>query len=110
VEDGHRKKVVRQVGLGILRQYKVGFSRRFSFPPPSFFVRSQLLFLVGAYLQSDPISEDQLMTKWNIAVGDTFISDAHFRRIPLRAFSTLLFEHVNTLIPWAELPIDRDFE
>jgi sister chromatid cohesion protein DCC1 len=31
------EKVVRQVGLGILRQYKVSFSERF-FSPPSFLV------------------------------------------------------------------------
>jgi hypothetical protein len=33
------------------------------------------LFLAGN-LQSDPISEDEFMTRWNTAVGDTFISNA----------------------------------
>jgi len=46
------EKVVRQVGLGILRQYRVWF-RSFSFLIPH---RSLPLFL--ADLQSDPISED----------------------------------------------------
>jgi hypothetical protein len=59
------EKVVRQAGLGILRQYS-----RTSF---------DLTFVSGRYLlhlQSDPISEDESMTKWNTTVGDTFISNA----------------------------------
>ena len=51
------EKVVRQVGLGILRQYKIGF-RPHSSVDFNFVYGWYLL-----YLQSDPILEDELMTK-----------------------------------------------
>ena len=56
-------KVVRQVGLGILRQHKVGSARI-----------SQSIWYV-TLLQNDPVPEDEFMTKWNTAVGDTFASN-----------------------------------
>jgi sister chromatid cohesion protein DCC1 len=65
------EKVVRQVGLGILR------FRAVSFP--------SLIPCLVLYLQSDPISDDEFMTKYNIAVGDTFISNT-----PRRLFTVCI--------------------
>jgi hypothetical protein len=70
---------VRQVGLGILCQHKVGFERFFSELILGLILT---LFLAGTYLQSDPISEDEFMTKWNPAipvVDDTFISNTSLK-------------------------------
>jgi sister chromatid cohesion protein DCC1 len=67
------EKVVRQVGLSILSHYKVGFRPHSSFDPN--LVSGWYLL----YLQSDPISEDEFMTKWNTAVGDTFISNTSLK-------------------------------
>lgn len=61
------EKVVRQVGLGILRQHKVR-CKRF---PLSF---SLIPKVFSYFLQTDSISKDAFMTKWNTAVGDTFVS------------------------------------
>jgi hypothetical protein len=55
------EKVVRQVSLGILRQYRVGFGERFLFPPSFLNPHSILtLFLAGAYFNRrvTQISED----------------------------------------------------
>jgi sister chromatid cohesion protein DCC1 len=120
------EKVVRQVGLGILRQYKVSFSERFFLPAliPRLILTCFWLVL---YLQSDPISEDEFVTKWNAAVGDPFVSNTSLKlltvrvvtsfgfgalyngyeigKLPLRTFSPL--SSSNTLIsyfPCAELP------
>jgi len=86
------EKVVRQVGLGVLRQYKVRFEHFFYFPAliPGC-VSGALL-----YLQSDPISEDELTTKWSTAVGDTFVSNIS---LPPRTVSIFLLERVNILLP-----------
>ena len=66
--------MVRQVGLGILRQYKVRFEYFFNFPA----LIPGCVFGALLYLQSDPISEDELTTKWSTAVRDTFV----FQHIP----------------------------
>ncbi len=59
------EKVVRQIGLGILHQHKVRIRRKAAFVFP--------LSLLP-FFQNDPIPEDEFTTKWNTAVGDTFVS------------------------------------
>jgi len=74
------EKVVRQVGLGILRQYK-----------------------------TDPISEDEFMTKWNTAVGDTFVSRTSLKLLTgnyLCASSPFSSSAILSYFPCAELPSD----
>ncbi|KAN0111869.1 hypothetical protein V8E52_008075 [Russula decolorans] len=78
------EKVVRQVGLGILRQY----------------------------YKSEPISEDEFMTKWNTAVrvGDTFISNTSLNLLtgnylcaPSPSTSSIT---LTSYFPCVELPTD----
>jgi hypothetical protein len=119
------EKVVRQVGLGILRQYyKVGFERFLFLPSNHSSFDPNLCFWLVLYLQSEPISEDEFMTKWNTAVrvGDTFISNTSLNlltvsfpfpsfgfgtvysghetgKLPLRTFSIYVLDHINILLP-----------
>jgi hypothetical protein len=98
------EKVVRQVGLGILRQYMVGSRPHRSHP--SFDPKFPTLFLVGN-LQSDPISEDEFMTKWNTAVGNAFISNASLNGkypLPISASSLL---NVTSCDPTKAFPTSR---
>ncbi|KAI0000385.1 sister chromatid cohesion protein Dcc1 [Russula vinacea] len=74
------EKVVRQVGLGILRQHK-----------------------------TDSISEDAFMTKWNTAVGDTFVSHTSLKLLTgnyLCAPSPFSTSTILSYFPCAELPTD----
>jgi len=74
------EKVVRQVGLGILRQRK-----------------------------SDPISEDEFMEKWNTAVGDTFASHTSLKLLTgnyLCEPSPFSSSTMLSYFPCAELPTD----
>ena len=79
------EKVVCQVSLGILRQHKVGFNE-FLFLPPSILVLIQTCFL-----QSDPISKDEFMTKWNTAIGDTFSSSTSLELLMLNTILSFGF-------------------
>ncbi|KAH9056583.1 sister chromatid cohesion protein Dcc1 [Lactarius vividus] len=74
------EKVVRQVGLGILRQHK-----------------------------NDPVPEDEFMTKWNTAVGDTFTSSTSLQLLTgnyLCTPSPFCSSTVLSYFPCAELPVD----
>ena len=96
------EKVVRQVGLGILRQYKIGFRPHSSI---------DFNFVHGWYLQSlqsDPISEDELMTKWNTAVLVGTLSNtprnrettsAHLRRFPPPTHYLSLVQNFQPTLP-----------
>ena len=75
------EKVMRQVGLGVC-WHNVNFGEHFpSFSTPKTIPRVILTFVSGWHLlclQSDPISEDEFMTKWNTAVGyDLFSFRTH---------------------------------
>ncbi|KAH9961376.1 sister chromatid cohesion protein Dcc1 [Russula dissimulans] len=81
------EKVVRQVGLGILRQRKARAMR----------------------FQSDPISEDDFMAKWNTVVGDTFASHTSLKLLTgnyLCAPSPFSSSTILSYFPCAELPTD----
>ena len=76
------EKVVRQVGLGVcVGTTLISVSIFLLFPSPKTIPRVILTFVSGWYLlclQSDPISEDEFMTKWNTAVGyDLFSFPTH---------------------------------
>jgi sister chromatid cohesion protein DCC1 len=114
---------MRKVGLGILRLVSSVFPPRPQTTPRLILT----LFLAVAYLQSDPISGDEFVTKWNTAVGDTFISNTSLKlltvSISIPGFGALYngheigklplltypFSSSNTFIsyfPCAELPTD----
>ncbi|KAI9461279.1 sister chromatid cohesion protein Dcc1 [Lactarius psammicola] len=74
------EKVVRQVGLGVLRQHK-----------------------------NDPVPEDEFMAKWNTAVGDTFASSTSLQLLTgnyLCAASPFRSSTMLSYFPRAELPVD----
>ena len=72
------EKVVRQVGLGILRRHKVRMS---AYYPDYCFPYS---------FQNDPISQDEFVAKWNTAVGDTFVS---YTSLKLLTVSIMFFKN-----------------
>ena len=74
------EKVVRQVGLGVLRQYNVGGVR-------NFFSKHMCINMCDP-LQNDQVPEDEFMDKWNTAVGDTFTSSTSLQ---LLSVSTTIF-------------------
>jgi len=84
-----------KVGLGILRQYstiqyEVGVF--FFFPRPhASFDPNFCFWLALNFLQSDPISEDEFMTKWDTVVGDTFISNTSLKLLIVYMYSLPLF-------------------
>ncbi|KAH9017071.1 sister chromatid cohesion protein Dcc1 [Lactarius hengduanensis] len=74
------EKLVRQVGLGVLRQHK-----------------------------NDPVSEDEFMAKWNTAVGDTFTSSTSLQLLTgnyLCASSPFCSSTMLSYFPCAGLPVD----
>jgi len=74
------EKVVRQVGLGVLRQHK-----------------------------NDPVPEDEFMDKWNTAVGDTFVSSTSLQLLTgnyLCDSSPFSSSKMLSYFPCAELPVD----
>jgi sister chromatid cohesion protein DCC1 len=73
------EKVVRQVGLGILRQHKVWF-KPFSALVPI----DRKCF--SYFSQTDPISEDEFMAEWNTAVGDTFVSHTSLKLLTVSIY------------------------
>jgi sister chromatid cohesion protein DCC1 len=62
--------------------------------------------LAGAYLQSDPISEDEFMTKWNTAIGDTFISNTSLKLLTVSISIPSFGFRALSYFPCAELPTD----
>ncbi|KAF8263504.1 hypothetical protein EI94DRAFT_1832278 [Lactarius quietus] len=73
-------QVVRQVGLGVLRQHK-----------------------------NDPVPEDEFMDKWNTAVGDTFVSSTSLQLLTgnyLCDSSPFSSSKMLSYFPCAELPVD----
>ncbi|KAH8994018.1 sister chromatid cohesion protein Dcc1 [Lactarius akahatsu] len=74
------EKLVRQVGLGVLRQHK-----------------------------NDPVPEDEFMAKWNAAVGDTFASSTSLQLLTgnyLCASSPFCSSTMLSYFPCAGLPVD----
>ncbi|KAH9176582.1 sister chromatid cohesion protein Dcc1 [Lactarius sanguifluus] len=74
------EKLVRQLGLGVLRQHK-----------------------------NDPVPEDEFMAKWNTAVGDTFASSTSLQLLTgnyLCASSPFCSSTMLSYFPCAGLPVD----
>ncbi|KAH9083683.1 hypothetical protein EDB83DRAFT_2330521 [Lactarius deliciosus] len=74
------EKLVRQVGLGVLRQHK-----------------------------NDPVPEDEFMAKWNTAVGDTFAPSTSLQLLTgnyLCASSPFCSSTMLSYFPCAGLPVD----
>ena len=74
----------------LVRQSRLGYSPSvqyystrlafFHFPRPhASFDPNFCFWLALNFLQSDPISEDEFMTKWDTGVGDTFISNTSLK-------------------------------
>lgn len=63
-----RIAVVREIGLGILRPYRV---RRV--PRPTFHLRTDTH--IASHLKDDTLPLDDFLTKWRRSVGDTFEAD-----------------------------------
>jgi hypothetical protein len=72
--------LVRQKSAWVFSVSTVLYSTRlafFLFPRPHDL--NFCFWLALNFLQSDPISEDEFMTKWNTVVGDTFISNTSLK-------------------------------
>ena len=82
------EKVVRQSRPGYFASVQGQFPRTFFFLP-SILVDPYFCFWRVLYLQNDPISEDEFMTKWNTTVGDTFISNTSLRLLTVSIPSPL---------------------
>ncbi|KAI9442354.1 sister chromatid cohesion protein Dcc1 [Lactarius indigo] len=93
------EKVVRQVGLGVLRQAQ---GRWCSAPKHN--ACDPL-----PRLQNDPVPEDEFMAKWNTAVGDAFASSTSLQLLTgnyLCASSPFCSSTMLSYFPCAELPVD----
>jgi sister chromatid cohesion protein DCC1 len=64
--------VLKQVGVGILRTYKVSY----------FLLRGSLKLLTNC--KHDPIDENEFLDKWRNAVGDTFDSQVELSLLSVR--------------------------
>lgn len=78
------ERVVRQVGLGILRQHKVVFASFFHARVSGVLI-SVTPLLFAPSLQNDPVPEDEFMDKWNTAVGDTFATSTSLQLLKVSA-------------------------